>query len=290
MPNFPYYAQSHALHLRYPKMILAGDGEFLTGEYGERTRRSFFSADMTATIDTLHRSGGIGEPFFETLDILEAIDDAHDRFVMADLGAGYGRWLAKAALILRRYRPMPHVLIGVEAEKSHFDMMRQHFLDNDLAPEHHRLVQAAVSARPGDVYFTEGHGPEWWGQSVLSGPDDRFGDWPEARVVRVPGLTIESILEGIDRVDLLDADIQGAELTVFAAARETVNRLVKRVHVGTHSHQIDIGLFELFTDMGWICTRCYPCQTLVQTEFGPVEFEDGIQSWVNPALHTARAG
>ena len=38
-----------------------------------------------------------GLEYFEWLDLLHAVQDARDRFVMVELGAGYGRWAVRAA-------------------------------------------------------------------------------------------------------------------------------------------------------------------------------------------------
>ena len=51
---------------------------------------------------------------------------------MIELGAGYGRWLVRAATALQQVKDLPFQLIGVEAEPQHFKWLLQHFKDNGL--------------------------------------------------------------------------------------------------------------------------------------------------------------
>jgi hypothetical protein len=67
------------------------------------------------------------EELFEWVDLLESIDDAGDSYVMAELGAGFARWLGAAACLMRQYKPMPFRLIGVEAEPTHFEWIKKYF-------------------------------------------------------------------------------------------------------------------------------------------------------------------
>jgi hypothetical protein len=57
---------------------------------------------------------------------------------------------------------------------------------------------------------------------------------------------------------------------------------VKRVHVGTHSREIEDGLRRLFRALGWQSLADYACLSSATTPFGMVSFRDGVQSWLNP--------
>jgi hypothetical protein len=54
--------------------------------------------------------------------------------------------------------------------------------------------------------------------------------------------------------------------------------------VGTHDRDNERRLRELFGGLGWECRFDYASGTACETEWGVVEFEDGVQSWLNPAL------
>ena len=97
-------------------------------------------------------------------------------------------------------------------------------------------------------------------------------------------MSLSTLLAPLDYVDLVDADVQGAEADVFEAAIEQLAAKVRRVHVGTHGRDNERRLRELFAAHGWECRFDYPGDSRCETEWGTVEFEDGVQSWINPAL------
>src|SRR5579863_2110322 len=80
----------------------------------------------------------LDDEFLEAIVLVESIDNAKNTFTMVELGAGYGRWLVSAGVLANRMRKDLHLrLIGVEAENGHFQMMRQHFIDNGINPDAH---------------------------------------------------------------------------------------------------------------------------------------------------------
>jgi hypothetical protein len=135
------------------------DDEFAFTPVGSRIRRNF-SALLGQNPHMLE----VDEGLLEWIDLLESVEVANSSFTMVELGAGFGRWLVAGAVAARRVRNLPVHLIGAEAEQAHFEMMRQHFRDNDLDPDAHILVEAAVSGTDGPVHFVQGHSREWWGQ------------------------------------------------------------------------------------------------------------------------------
>ena len=74
---------------------------------------------------------------------------AQERFVAMELDAGWGPWLVAGA-VAGRLRGIEAVrLLGVEADPGSVDLMVQHFKDNGLDPEQHRLLRAAVGVEAG---------------------------------------------------------------------------------------------------------------------------------------------
>lgn len=228
----------------------------------------------------------LNEELFEWIDLLQAVDDAEGSFVMAELGAGYGRWAVAGAAVAERFRPeLTTLLIAVEAEPDHFQMLLTHLADNGLDPAEHRLIKAAVGEADGTANFLTGHAAKWWGQSATNNPDWTHGHWPAARIVPTPQVSIATALEGVERVDLIDMDIQGAEAEAVRGSLDVLTSKAKRLHIGTHGHDIEDELRRLLSGAGWELLRDYPCLTEgVETEYGPVDFQDGVQSWVNPRL------
>jgi hypothetical protein len=103
-------------------------------------------------------------------------------------------------------------------------------------------------------------------------------------VEKVTQLSLGSLLSSIPRVALIDCDVQGAEAAVFEGGMEAVDEKVARVHIGTHSSEVEARLRSLFSSHGWNKRVDYACGELNSTEYGEIQFQDGVQSWVNPSL------
>jgi FkbM family methyltransferase len=217
----------------------------------------------------------IPEEYFEWVDLLEATAGAREHFIMIELGAGWGRWIANAAAALRQANPLPYTLIAVEAEPTHFNWMTEHMKNNYVDPSCCHLIEAAVADKEGTVGFHTGSTPwggpaDWYGQAI-GGPTP------------VKSVTLQPILASVTRpIDLLDLDVQGAELMVLLAAAEAVNEKVRRVHIGTHSQEIETGLRRLFHGFAWHNFYDFPAQSQSETPWGRIKFEDGVQTWINP--------
>jgi FkbM family methyltransferase len=275
---------------------------------GVRTRRGYYAGMPEETARTARFTSypPFDEEYFEWLDILQAVEEAADSFVMIELGAGYGRWCARAAAAIRRKPNCQFQLVAVEAEPAHFRWLREHFRDNDLDPTEHDLVWAAVGAQPGFVPFWVGAPDEWYGQAIAVGhgqppplPDvgtrrrlkarSALGRPPSASetnrsITWIPCVTLADVLSPYPRVDLIDLDVQGAEYDVLASAIDLLNKRVRRLHIGTHSTEIEQQLRQLLTAHRWEKLNDYPSQSTSETPCGPIQFGDGVQTWVNPAV------
>jgi FkbM family methyltransferase len=244
----------------------------------------------------------VDEEYFEWIDILESVSLARDRYTMLELGAGYGRWAVRAATALRRRGIERCHLVAVEPEPLHFKWLRQHLCDNGLDPAKHTLVHGAVTDQPGKTLFYVGmpnggqdRADQWYGQAIARSYEQlQTKTWKRYRGFRVlkfksgwksievQAVTLESLLRDLDRVDLIDMDVQGEELKIVQSAIDEVDRKVRRLHIATHTPEIQKGLKDALGSRGWICHFDFPCFSTTETTFGPVSFEDGVQSWTNP--------
>lgn len=244
--------------------------------------------------------------YFEWIDILESVIAAKRSYTMIELGAGYGRWAVRAGFAVRQYnRSLPFHLIAVEAEPVHFEWMGLHFQDNQIDTTHHRLIHAAVSDTEGEVLFSIGgprggafdHSPNaWYGQSLtkdhdLLGRSEECGEYSGYKVtchesgwrsITVPSVSLAAILEGLGQVDLIDMDIEGHELRAIRSAIKRLNTQVKRLHIGTHGKDIEVGLRQTFSAHGWRCLTDFSLLSSSETPWGTISFDNGVQSWLNP--------
>ncbi len=264
----------------------------------------------------------VDEDYLEWIDILESADYAKDRFVMVELGAGYGRWGVRGALAARQ-AGIKDIFIGfAEAEPVHVKWLKQHAANNGLRDDEFHLYEAAVSDKDGSVDFyvampdgSEGNNPAaWYGQAkakdyeVVASQDVRgkhsagqthatqsaeselyeghrvktfATGW---KAVEVRQMAANSVLRDFEVIDLLDMDVQGEEVKIVAGAVDELCARVKRLHIGTHSREIEYELYQILSKLGWKCLRAYPCGSLTKTPYGDVQFVDGMQTWLNPRL------
>jgi FkbM family methyltransferase len=100
----------------------------------------------------------------------------------------------------------------------------------------------------------------------------------------VSAVTLRDVLAPFDRVDLLEVDIQQAEVQVIAPCMDAVNRKVRRVHVGTHGRDVHDALRALFAAAGWEIVFDYDPDSRHMTERGPLTIGDGILTVRNPKV------
>jgi FkbM family methyltransferase len=247
------------------------------------------------------------EEYFEWIDLLESVVAASKSYTMIELGAGFGRWAVRAVFAARQYNPKLRCrVIAVEAEPTVYGWMKLHFRHNGIKPRWHTLLHAAVTDQPGEVEFNIG-GPRggeydrapnaWYGQFLTQGgealesrPDGKYRGFKVLlhksgwRSIRIPGVGIGGLLKKLDRVDLIDLDIEGQELASLTSVAAEIDAKVKRLHIGTHGKEIEAGLRQLLSAHGWQCHADYSLFSTSETPWGPVRFENGVQSWVNPRL------
>ena len=222
------------------------------------------------------------EDYFEWLSLLKSIDDARRKFVMVELGAGYGRWVIRAGCLARR-RGLPFHVVAVEAEPTHFAWLEEALDENGIKPDERTTLRVAVSAERGTAkFYTENRealgGASWYGQVIVHSPEPL----PGYRTTTVVTRTLADILEPFPYVDLIDMDIQGEELAVIRSSLETLNIKARRLQIGTHSDELHEGIVGLLSGAGWILEAGYPPAKTSETPWGAISFGDGSQSWYNP--------
>jgi FkbM family methyltransferase len=220
----------------------------------------------------------------EWQSMFDAIEDARGRLTVFELGAGFGRFTVSAALALRRFRPeVKYRLVAVEAEPTHYRWLKQHTRANGLRRWSRagtcKLIHAAISGAEGRDRFYVGDPKDWYGQALVR-PENEGAD---ARVAEVRTVTLSSLLRPLDRVDLIDLDIQGAELEVLSEAAPALGQ-VRRIHVETHSEEIDRGLPEVLERAAgtWQQEAAIPLGAKCTTSQGEADFTGGgVQLWRN---------
>jgi FkbM family methyltransferase len=212
------------------------------------------------------------EEYFQWIDLLESVDSAKNVFTMLELGAGYGRWTARAAAAVCQ-RGLPYRFVAVEAEPTHFQWLLQNLQDNGIDLAHCRLVHAAATSKDGKVCFDAGDPAGSYGRAI-------------GGTTEIDAISLPTLLLPLDRVDLIDIDVQGAELDVLASAAGSLDQKVRRVHLETHSDYLHAETLRYFRRLGWKPHFLFEGDTADETPYGRINFQGGTQSWLNPRLHS----
>lgn len=240
------------------------------------------------------------EEYFEWIDLLESVSDAKSTFVFLELGAGYGRWSARAAHAARQKNKLYRLGLA-EASPDHVAQLQEMMKLNDVATSDYEIFNVAISGHRGVVQFKigwpDGLEPKcWYGQAVTT--NDMLdavcvgekGGFPLLRmrdgwkVITIPTTPLSDVIRLYDFVDLADFDLQGTEADAIEESIDQLNSRVRRLHIGTHSREIEHRLRDLLFQHGWRCLRDFQSQSESDTPFGRIRFIDGVQSWINPRL------
>lgn len=223
----------------------------------------------------------VNEHYFDWIALLECVRAAAGTFRMIELGAGWAPWLVRAAFAARHVSSISDLeFAGVEADETHYRWIKDHFLDNDLNPDDFELLHGAVSPTSGMARFPKiDHPDKDYGASLRA--VTRKSDY-----VEVQAYTLASLFDVVSgAIDFVHMDIQGTEYDVIPGAMELLKTRVKAMMVGTHiSQEKHLELHRLFLRSGWNPIIAYPRHCLVETEFGPVKFDDGFLFYRNSQL------
>jgi len=316
--------QHHEVFANFKQVRVEPGAEFCTNFLGAIVKKEYldyFYAEKLTSADRQQKNdcGGypdFSEGYFEWISVLESVVQAKGRFTMFELGAGFGFHLVNACLAVRSFHgdDFPCYLTGVEAEETHFAWLKQNFIDNHIDPEKHRLINAAVYDKDGSIFFQTGF-PANYGSAVINKSahlchlaegiflfvlgknrhpgkreltltDPKSGRQAQGFIEekKIKTISLKALLAPCGCVDLIHADIQGAENKVFSSVKNEINHKVKRVHIGTHSPEIEEGLRALFNNLGWKCLYDYPGKRTNDTPYGAIYFDDGVQAWFNQRL------
>jgi FkbM family methyltransferase len=302
----------HPIFAKYRRQAPSIDDTYRVSFFGVKTRQEF-EIDLGAgmlTSGEAHETGAAVdlpspkyEDYYEWIDLLEAIDQAGDSFTMIELGAGYGRWIANGYFAAARHRDGRRrtlTLIAAEADARRFEWMRQHLGDNNIAVDPRHLLQLAVAEHHGFSLFPlssvyrYGDALAAIDSATAEGLQERLaqlyqdgvracsipGEPHPYQITRlVPASDIIALAEGV--VDVVHMDIQGAEVGAIQGSIACINEKVKRMHIGTHSPEIEDSLYRLLVANGWAIKRFYPGLTDCHAEYGLFMPRDGIISCVN---------
>jgi FkbM family methyltransferase len=271
---------------------------FVTDFLGNRTRTTSLW-DGVRDLDGRITGRPVPHDLFETIEwigLLKAVVSARDsRFAMMELGAGWGPWLVAGAGAARLRGLTDVRLLGVEADPGRFELMRQHFLDNDLDPDGHRLVCAAVGVESGHARWPRifdpanagGARPVRQAGQTLDQDDSTYMAGAMDDCIDIPILPLAELLSEAPVWDLVHVDVQGWEATLCTHCVEALSARARWLVIGTHSRFIEGVIINSLGAAGWALENEKPTRFRFNAEKRSVELMtevDGVQVWRNANL------
>jgi hypothetical protein len=262
-------------------------------------------------------SDGANEEFwFEAADWVQAAREARGRYVMITLGAAFGYQAVAGYRALQLLNPMPYKLVAVEPIPENMEWVRRNMRDNGIDPDEQWLIEAAIGpdnepaffpvgspglgaqncietneeaarARYLDEFIAQGRTEEALANLLLHNTTGLQQDIIKGKnllgeIKLVSTVTLEDVLGPLERVDLLECDLQTSEILVFPPARPLLKRKVHRIHMGTHGKDIHRSLLQMFIDDGWEIIFSFEPDSVHESVLGTFSVNDGILSLRNP--------
>ncbi|CAE7252703.1 unnamed protein product, partial [Symbiodinium pilosum] len=176
----------------------------------------------------------IGEDYFESISLLQAVAAATTPFIVVEAGSNIGHWSLKAVKAFRQRFPVGsagcHVVL----------------IDSQIP-----MIQAFENLQRNGV-------PDLCNITLTQ----HFVD----------AALLDGLIQAFGHIDLLHVDIQGAELKL--AQESYLLPSVRRVHVGTHSPVLHLQTRSWLKAHGFEVEVDYPPMTFVRTKFGPFLLND----------------
>jgi len=261
---------------------------FATNFLGVKTRPAFYPNILTeraGTVDGPPIPANWHADIAEWASCLRSIDLAGSRFVMLELGCGWGCWMNNLGVAAKSVGKKVR-LFGMEADEDSLQFARLALNDNGFAEDEFTLVKG-IAGKSGSVALFPKVGAEGGGggEAIFDPAGEQLREALDSGdYVRIPVIDLDVLTRDESRLDFLHVDIQGAELDVLTEQFDWLCSKVRYVFVGTHTKQIEGGLFELFTTRGnWRLEIERPA-VFGLNQGRPAVQIDGAQAWRNSAL------
>jgi len=247
------------------------------------------------------KAGGIQKPMprssWEWISLLWAVETAGDTVTLVECGAGWAPWVSRGYEAARAKGHKNIHIKAVEGEPTHYDYMKRQFTDNNIPDSDVDAILGVVSAESGVSMFPIAADPQtaWGLRGIPSDAKDtdtmlaELGATPDAEnpnlysLPKRPGLyavqrsvSLEDLIKDKELVDYIHFDIQGSEGDVIENSIDVMNKKVRCIFIGTHSHEIEDQIKNALSAQDW---KLITDVTMSRRENGSLQ--DGEQVWVN---------
>jgi FkbM family methyltransferase len=213
---------------------------------------------------------------------LRSVDLAKGRFVMLELGCGWGCWMNNTGAAAKA-RGLVRQLIGIEADEKHLNFARETLAANGISKDEYVLLEGIAASRPGHALFPTGKSGDNWGKRPLF---DVSESESESRIAsgeyeRVRMVSLRDAMGDNSKIDLVHMDIQGGEAMLVEECIDLLTDRVRYLVIGTHSRSIEGQLIDTLIGAQWELEVERPAIFRI-VEGKPKTDVDGVQGWRNP--------
>ena len=220
--------------------------------------------------------------------VAHAIKNSSANPLVVELGCGWGCWMINSTFLAKLYGKKSITVKGVDGDKFMLKLGEETFNHNLSKLKNFNVNYQYVNGLIGN-----GVGKMSFGEQ---GEDITYGLKPvEIRDLNsqtmndeLPWITLKEISNGA-MIDLMHIDIQGHEFDFLEANYSELNKLVKRLIIGTHSRVIEGQILKMLSNSGWTLLAERPCIFSVNSKYNEAinghwvdqTTIDGLQYWVN---------
>jgi FkbM family methyltransferase len=270
------------------KHIQSAQG-FVTNFLGVKIRPEFLPAilaDRAGAVEARPVPANWHADIAEWASCLRSVDLSGDKFTMLELGCGWGCWMTNLG-VAAKAAGKKITLYGVEADQHHLQFAQSALADNGILAEEFVLAKGIAGKSNSVALFPTIESGINWGGTAVFNPDRKQlkNAVASGKYVRMPVVDIEALIKEEVKLDFMHVDIQGVELELLTELFDMLCKKVRYVFIGTHSKQIEAGLFNLFLGTGgWELEMERPA--IFELVSGkPVVTCDGVQAWRNRSFN-----
>jgi FkbM family methyltransferase len=286
-PFWHYQSSFDALEIinRYANTSIRPSPNHVTNFLGVRIRPDFFPnilSGLAGAVQPIPIPANWHADIAEWASCLRALDLSGDRFAMLELGCGWGCWMNNLGVAAKSAGKKVK-LFGVEADQEHLRYAELALADNGITESEYILTHGIAGKSGNAALFPKIESGINWGGSAIFNPSDAqcrkaVGS---GQYVRIPIVDISALIEKEEKIDLLHVDIQGAELDLLTEIIDLLSAKIRYVFIGTHSKQIEGGLFDLFMSRNAWKLEMERAAIFQLIDGRPVVTGDGVQGWRN---------
>lgn len=273
---------------KYAKKLNSSSPCHATNFLGVKIRPEFFPnilTDKVGTVEDVPIPANWHADIAEWASCLRSVDLSGNQFTMMELGCGWGCWMNNLGVAAKSIGKKIK-LYGIEADQEHLHFARKALNDNGITETEFNLSLGIAGKSDSTVLFpTIESGINWGGTAIFNPSKKQLNEaLSSGKYTKMPVINIEYLLKNEKKLDFMHVDIQGAELDLLTEIFDLLSKKVGYIFIGTHSKQIEGGLFDLFMSNDlWHLEMERPA--IVKLVNGrPKVVVDGVQAWRNTAL------